>query len=71
MIISKLYILKCRIFRGDEGQKFWEYNSEITGEPKGPLRGSTFWSGFEAQYPYVPATTFFPQIGAQKIEIRN
>ena len=27
----------------------WEHDFEITSDPKGPQRGPTFWSGFEAQ----------------------
>ena len=29
---------------GVQVQKLWERDSEITGDPKGPLRGPTFWS---------------------------
>ena len=34
-----------------QGQKLWEHDSEITGDPKAPLRGPTFWSSFEAPDP--------------------
>ena len=33
---------------GVQGQKSWKHDSEITGDPKGPPIGSTFWSGFES-----------------------
>ena len=36
---------------GVQGQILWEHDSEITGDPKGPLCGPTFWSGFEASDP--------------------
>ena len=29
-------------------QKGWEHDFEITSDPKGPQRGTTFWLGFEA-----------------------
>ena len=31
-----------------QGQKSWKHDFEITGDPKCPPVGSTFWSGFEA-----------------------
>ena len=31
-----------------QGQKSWKHDFEITGDPKFPPGGSTFWSGFEA-----------------------
>ena len=36
---------------GVQGHKLWEDDSEITSDPKGPLRGPNFWSGFEAPDP--------------------
>ena len=32
---------------GVQGLKSWKHDFEITGGPKGPPSGSTFWSGFE------------------------
>ena len=32
---------------GVQGLKSWKHDFEITGDPKGPPSGSTFWSGFE------------------------
>ena len=31
-----------------KGLKSWKHDFEITGDPKGPPIGSTFWSSFEA-----------------------
>ena len=31
-----------------QGQKSWKHDFEITGDPKYPPGGSTFWPGFEA-----------------------
>ena len=36
---------------GVQGQKVWEHDFEITGDPKGSRRGPTFWSGYEAPNP--------------------
>ena len=33
---------------GVQGQESLKHDFEITGDPKGPLSWSTFWSGFEA-----------------------
>ena len=33
---------------GGQGLKSWKHDFEITGDPKGPPSGSTFWRGFEA-----------------------
>ena len=41
---------------GVQGQKSWKHDFEITGDPKVPPSGSTFWSGFEA--PDLVATPF-------------
>ena len=40
---------------GVQGQKLWEHDSVITDNPKGPLCGPNFWSGFEALDPYALA----------------
>ena len=37
---------------GVQGQKSWKHDFEITGDPKGPTSGSTFWLGFEAPDSY-------------------
>ena len=34
---------------GIQGQKSCKLDFEITGDPKGPPSGPTFWSGFEVQ----------------------
>ena len=39
---------QCVRGRGVQGQKSWKHDFEITGDPKGPPSGSTFWSCFEA-----------------------
>ena len=36
---------------GVQGLKSWKHDFEITGDPKGPPIGSTFWSSFEAPNP--------------------
>ena len=36
---------------GVQGLKSWKHYFEITGDPKGPPIGSTFWSSFEAPNP--------------------
>ena len=61
---------------GVQGQKLWKLDFQIKGNPKGPLRGPTLWSGFEAPEARplgtgVVATPFCPPIRAQKIEIGN
>ena len=38
-------------FRGVQGLKVWEQDYKITSDSKGPQRGPTFWSGFEAPDP--------------------
>ena len=41
----QLFFKYCQV----KGQKLWEHDSEITGDPNGSLRGPiTFWSSFEA-----------------------
>ena len=37
--------------RGVQGQKSLKHDFEITGDPKGPPSGSTFWLGFKAPNP--------------------
>ena len=39
------------VFRGVQGQKLCEHDFEITCDPKEPLRGPTFWLGFESLDP--------------------
>ena len=34
-----------------QGQKLCEHDFAVTGDPKGPLLGPTFWWGFETQDP--------------------
>ena len=50
--IPKFYVPnKFSLGRGGgefQGQKSWKHDFEITGDPKCPPGGSTFWSGFEA-----------------------
>ena len=41
-------LLKGTCLRGGKGKNSWKHDIEITGDPKGPSSGSTFWSGFEA-----------------------
>ena len=55
---------------GVQGQKSWKHNFEITGEPKGPTGGSTFWLGFEIPDPYGYLWGHALS-GAQKIENGN
>ena len=43
------YNIKCG---GDQGQKCWKHDFDITGDPKGPPSGSTFWWGFDAPDSY-------------------
>ena len=37
---------------GVQGQKSWKHDFEITGNPKGPFSGSTFWWGFKTPDSY-------------------
>ena len=37
---------------GVQGQKRWNHDFEITGDPKGTPSGSTFWWGFKAPESY-------------------
>ena len=51
------FSIKIRV----QGQKIWKHDLEITGDPKVPPSGSTFWSGFE--------TT--PYLGPKKSKMAN
>ena len=44
----KLACSKLMLMGEVQGQEFREHDFEITCDPKGPQRGSTFWSGFLA-----------------------
>ena len=48
-----------------QGQKSWKHDFEITGDPKFPPGGSTFWSGFEAPVGQRPLS------GPKKSKITN
>ena len=58
--------------RGAQGQKSWKQDFEITGDPKSPPNGSTFWLGFEAPG-ICGATPFFRHLQSRpkKSKITN
>ena len=52
LIFKQRNIKDSSRLRGVQGQKSWNHYFEITGHPKGPPSGSTFWLCFEVPYPY-------------------
>ena len=48
--IIQTFIVRLKGVGAVQCLKSWKHDFEITGDPKGPPSGSTFWSGFEALF---------------------